>query len=72
MLLMGWGIKLPDSFTWKENETRELPCLVTDADRQLIVEGYIDAYFLALDMVKRCDAHLEKLMCPARRTNRKK
>lgn len=61
MLMMGWGIKLPDNFNWREKETRELPGLVTSVDRQLIAEGYVDAYFQVLGMVKRCDARLDKL-----------
>lgn len=61
MALLNWGIKLPDTFRWKEKETRELPCLVTNIDQQLILEGYLEAYFLTHHLVKRCDTQLENL-----------
>lgn len=61
MTLLNWGIKLSDTFSWKEKETRELPCLATTIDQQLIMEGYVEAYFLTLRLVKRCEEQLETL-----------
>lgn len=61
MYLLSCGVKLADTFRWGAAQTRDLPCLLTCADEQLVLQGYIEAYFQAVDMVNRCDAQLEQL-----------